>query len=312
VTLLIKKTLLALAFGGLAISPLQARSNETNIKEVRNEAGIMFNILQASLKQQSSDKNMRFRAEAVFYLADQGVVFEIDSGRHGGNFFGFDLNGLINNIPNAPTAPNANGSRIEINIDENEIERMVMSIVEHGDDYDDDLSDKMRDLSEEQRELGWEKREYARTRRDLEFEKRNADSQRRKAIEKRQSELDKEVAKLEAKTKEIKKFRSDLEAERNQEVAKRQAVKQKLYKESLSLFEDTIGDMLCRYGAGLRSLSENENVTFLLSDFVDADNDSVIGSHDKVYVFKHKDIQACVTGKSNKDKLLTAAKTYLF
>ena len=311
-TLLIKKTLLALAFGGLAISPLQARSNETNIKEVRNEAGIMFNILQASLKQQSSDKNMRFRAEAVFYLADQGVVFEIDSGRHGGNFFGFDLNGLINNIPNAPTAPNANGSRIEINIDENEIERMVMQFVEHGEHYDDDLSDKMRDLSEEQRELGWEKREYARTRRDLEFEKRNADSQRRKAIEKRQSELDKEVAKLEAKTKEIEKFRSDLKAERNQEVAKRQAVKQKLYKESLSLFEDTIGDMLCRYGAGLRSLSENENVTFLLSDFVDADNDSVIGSHDKVYVFKHKDIQACVTGKSNKDKLLTAAKTYLF
>tara|TARA_R110000868_G_scaffold182346_1_gene423374 strand:+ start:3689 stop:4627 length:939 start_codon:yes stop_codon:yes gene_type:complete len=312
VTLLIKKTLLALAFGGLAISPLQARSNETNIKEVRNEAGIMFNILQASLKQQSSDKNMRFRAEAVFYLADQGVVFEIDSGRHGGNFFGFDLNGLINNIPNAPTAPNANGSRIEINIDENEIERMVMQFVEHGEHYDDDLSDKMRDLNEEQRELGWEKREYARTRRDLEFEKRNADSQRRKAIEKRQSELDKEVAKLEAKTKEIEKFRSDLKAERNQEVAKRQAVKQKLYKESLSLFEDTIGDMLCRYGAGLRSLSEDENVTFLLSDFVDADNDSVIGSHDKVYVFKHKDIQACVTGKSNKDKLLTAAKTYLF
>lgn len=311
-TLSIKKTLIAFAFSSLAISPLQAKSNETNIKEVRNEAGIMLNILQASLKQRSSDNNIRFRAESVFYLADQGVVFEIDSGRHGGNFFGFDLNGLINSIPKAPTAPNTKGGRIEFNIDENEIERMVMSIVENGDHYDDDLSDKMRDLSEEQRELGWEKREYDRTRRDLEFEKRNADQDRRKEIEKRQNELNKEVAKLESKTKELEKYRSNLEAERNQELAKRQAVKQKLYKESLSLFEDTIGDMLCRYGAGLRSLSDDENVTFLLSDFVDAENDSVIGSHDKVYVFKHKDIQACVTGKSNKDKLLTAAKTYLF
>ncbi|GAC18193.1 hypothetical protein [Paraglaciecola arctica] len=311
-TLLIRKTLLALAFSSLAISPLQAKSNETNIKEVRNEVGIMLNILQATLKQQSSNKNIRFRAESVFYLADQGVVFEIDSGRHGGNFFGFDLKGLMNSIPIAPTAPNTNGGRIEIDIDENEIERMVMSIVEHGEHYDDELSDKMRDLSEEQRELGWEKREYDRTRRDLEFEKRNADTQRRKEIEKRQNELNKEVAKLESKTRELEKFRSDLETERNQEVAKRQAVNQKIYKESLSLFEDTIGNMLCRYGAGLRSLSDDENVTFLLSDFVDADNDSVIGSHDKVYVFKHKDIQACVTGKSNKDKLLTAAKTYLF
>ena len=314
-TLLIKKTLLALAFGSLAISPLQAKSNETNIKEVRNEVGIMLNILQATLKQNNSDKNIRFRAESVFYLADQGVVFEIDSGRHGGNFFGFDLsglNGLIGSIPRAPSTFISSSNHIEIDIDENDVERMVMKLVEQGEIYDDELSDKMRDLSEEQRELGWEKREYDRTRRDLEFEKRNADTQRRKEIEKRQSELDKEVAKLESKTKELETFRSDLEAERNQEVAKRQAVKQKLYKESLSLFEDTIGDMLCRYGAGLRSLSDDENVTFLLSDFVDADNDSVIGSHDKVYVFKHKDIKACVTGKSNKDKLLTAAKTYLF
>lgn len=308
----IKKTLLTLAFSSLAISPLQAKSNDTNIKEVRNEAGIMLNILQASLKQQKSNKNIRFRAESVFYLANQGVVFEIDSGRHGGNFFGFDFNGLINSIPKAPMAPNTKGGRIEIDIDEDEIERMVMSIVEHGDHYDDDLSDKMRELSEEQRELGWEKREYDRSRRDLEFEKRNADSNRRKEIDKRFSELDREVAKIEAKKMELESFRTSLEAERNQEVAKRQAAKHKLYKESLSIFENTIGDMLCRYGAGLRSLSNDENVTFLLSDFVDADNDSVIGSHDKVYVFKHKDIQACVTGKSNKDKLLLAATTYLF
>ncbi|MFT6990601.1 MAG: hypothetical protein ACJASL_002580 [Paraglaciecola sp.] len=269
--------------------------------------------MQASLKQQRSDKKIRFRAESVFYLADQGVVFKIDSGRHGGNFFGFDLGGLISQIPQPPEPPkNPKSSRFEINIDENEIERMVMNFVEHGDHYDDDLSDKMRELSEEKRQLGWDKRESERTRRDLEFEKRNADPVRRKEIEKRLNGLNKGVAKLEAKTKELEKFRNELDAERSQEVAVRQAAKQKLYKESLSLFEDTIGDMLCRYGAGLQSLSDQENVTFLLSDFVDADDDSVIDSHDKVYVFKHKDIQACVTGKSNKDKLLLAAKTYLF
>lgn len=309
----IKQTLLALALGSCVISPLQAKTKETNIKEVRNEVGIMLNILQATLKQQNSDKNIRFRADAVFYLADQGVVFEIDSGRHGGNFFGFDLNGLVNSIPQVPKAPNSN--RFEINIDEDEIEKMVMKFVEHGDDYDDyddELSDKMRDLHEEQRELSWEKREFDRTLRDLEFEKRNADTQRRKEIQNRQKELHDQVARLESKTKELEKFRSELETERHQALAKRQAVKQQLYKESLSLFEDTIGNMLCRYGAGLRSLSDDENVTFLLSDFVDADNDAVIGSHDKVYVFKHKDIQACVTGKSSKDKLLSAANTYLF
>ena len=60
-TLSIKKTLMALAFGSLAISPLQAKSSETNIKEVRNEVGIMLNILQTSLKQQRSKKNVKKR-----------------------------------------------------------------------------------------------------------------------------------------------------------------------------------------------------------------------------------------------------------
>jgi hypothetical protein len=324
-TLSIKKTLTALAICSLAISPLQAKSNQTNIKEVRNEVGIMLNILQASLKQQTSYKNIRFRAEAVFYLADQGVVFQIHSGRHGSgrhgsNFFGFDLgglNGLINSFPiapnprNPPNPPNSNSRNVEF-IDENEIEKMVMNFVEHGEHYDDELSDKMRDLTGEQRKLSWDQREYERSRRDLEFEKRNADADRRKNIDNRLAELNKEVAKLEAKTAGLEKFRNELETERNQEMAKRQAAKQKLYNESLALFEDTIGDMLCSYGAGLRSLSDDENITFLLSDFVDADKDSVIGSHDKVYVFTHKDVKACVTGKSNKNTLLTAAKTYLF
>lgn len=319
----IKKTFLALALSSLAISPLHAKTNETNIKEVRNEVGIMLNILKASLKQQSTDNRFRFRAESVFYLAEQGVVFEIDSnlhesGRHAGSFFGFDLNGLnglISSLPKAPHAPvssSTDGSRFEIDIDENEIERMVMQFVDHGDFHDDDLSDKLRELSDENRELSWEKRELDRTRRDLDFEKRKADPERRKEIEKRINEINKGVSKLEAKSNELEKFRNTLEAERNEAVAKRQAAKQQLYKESLSLFEDTIGDMLCRYGSGLQSLSDDENVTFLLSDFVDADRDSVIGSHDKVYVFKHKDIQACVTGKSNKDKLLTSANSYMF
>jgi hypothetical protein len=311
----IKKTLMTLVFSSLAICPLQAENSETNIEKVRNEVAIMLNILQASLKQQRSDKNLRLRAGSVFYLADQGVVFQIDSGRHGGHFLGFDLgglSGLINNFPIAPNSPNPKGRHIEINIDDNEIERMVMDFVEHGDHYDDDLSDKMRDLSEKQREFSWEKREYERSRRDLEFEKRNADPARRKEIDNRLAGLNKDVAKLESKTAGLEKYRNELEAERNQEMANRQAVKKKLYSESLALFEDTIGEMLCNYGAGLRALSDDENISFVLSDFVDAGDDSVIGTHDKVYVFKHKDIKACVMGKSDKNELLTTAKTYLF
>ncbi|WP_299077369.1 hypothetical protein [uncultured Paraglaciecola sp.] len=311
----IKKTFLALAFSSLAMSSSLAQNSATNMKEIRNEVGIMLNILQASLKQQSSKKNMRFKAHAVFYLANQGVVFEIGSSRRGGNWFDIDLGGLndlMSNLPIASSSRNMSEDELNININENEIERMVKNFVTHGDDYDDDFSDKMRDLNDEQRDVDWEKRELERTRRDLDFEKRNADSDRRKEIVKEMAKLNKEVTKLEAKKAELQKFHNELEAQRNQEMVNRRAVKKKLYKESLAIFEDTIGDMLCRYGAGLRSLADDENITFLLSDFIDADDDSVIRSHDKVYVFKNKDVNDCVTGKSDKNKLLAAANSYIF
>ncbi|MGS2720705.1 hypothetical protein [Paraglaciecola aestuariivivens] len=306
---LMKKTLLAAAIAGLSSTAVQAKKQDTDIKQVRNEAGIMLNILQTSLRQKGSDKNVSFKPKAVFYLAGQGVVFEIDSGRHGRSFFGFDFSGMLENLPVAPAAPFGNARQF---VDEHEIEEIVREFVDHGNEQERDLRDKMRELSQEQRELSWQQREYNRSIRDLEFEKRNAESQRRKDIEMRIAELNKDIAKLEVKSKELEAFKSELTAERKKELKKRQELKQKLYKESLALFEDTIGDVLCRYGAGLSGLADNENVSFLLSDFVEAENDSNIKSHDKVYVFKHKDIQTCVAGKTNQNQLLSAATTYMF
>jgi DNA repair exonuclease SbcCD ATPase subunit len=315
----IKKTLLAMALGTLTLNPLYAKTDAQNSynKEIRNEVGIMLNILQASLKQKGSDKKMRFKAESVYYLADQGVVFGIDSRSNwsSGNFFGIDFEELLSNIPGSvANAQRANGSRFEIDINEDEIEKMVESFMRQGNAHDghNEARDNMRELSEQQRELAWEKREYERNTRDLEFERRNADGDRRKEIENKLAKLKNEVKNLESKSNELENYKSEIEAEHNKQMATRDAARKKLYRQALSAFEDTIGDMLCRYGAGLRSLPEDQNISFILTDFVDAEDDSVIGTHDKVYVFKHKDVKACVTGKSNKNKLLSSVNTYLF
>ena len=121
----IKKTLLALALSGLAISPLQAKNDESNVQEVRDEVSIMLNILQASLKQQESKKNVRFRADSVFYLANQGVVFDIGSNRRGGNIFRFNLgglNGLIDDIPEVPDLSDSNKFEFNMLLDKEGLE----------------------------------------------------------------------------------------------------------------------------------------------------------------------------------------------
>lgn len=327
----INKTLVVLTFSGLLISPLQAKNSQSknNMQEIRDEVSIMLNIFQATLKQRKNDKSIQFRAESVTYLAHQGVVFNIDSGRHSGSFFGGDFGGMMNAIPIAPKPPvtprssqRSGGNRFEmnmgdreievVNFDPSEIEVMVQRFIKHGESYDDDMRDNIRDLNEEQRELVWKKRELERTRRDLDFQKRNADAESSTEISQELAEINKEEQVLVTKTKELEKHMQEMQADYQKEVAKRKAAKSKVYNQSLALFEETVGRLLCRYGAGLRTLPENENISFVLSDFMQAEDGSAFQTHDKVYVFKQKDVISCVIGKQDQEQLLSKANTYLF
>ncbi|MDP5041748.1 MAG: hypothetical protein NWQ26_12880, partial [Paraglaciecola sp.] len=93
----LKNTVLAMTLAGLTMTQANAQA-PTNIKDVRNELGIMLNILQASLRQ-NNNKELRFRANSVTYLANQRVVIGSSSNNHG-KVFGFDLGKMIIDISN--------------------------------------------------------------------------------------------------------------------------------------------------------------------------------------------------------------------
>lgn len=308
---LFKKTLLAITIAGLSLTQVQAQA-PGNVKEIRDELSIMLNILQATLKQ-NSNKTVGFRANAVTYLANQGVMFEINASRQG-QFFGFDFSDMLNNLKSMriPPAPQVNEQQIVININGDEMEHEFSNSYEYDVQLAEERHEKMRELSERQRDLAWEQREYERSRRDLEFEKRNAEGDRRKEIEQELAELSTELKKIEAKRTELEKYSSEIAAEQSKLAEQRQAAKKQLYSQSLAVFEDTVGKMLCRYGAGLKSLDEDENINFVLSNFIEAEDKSSIVAHDKIYVFKHKDVKACVSGRKSQEQLLASATTYLF
>lgn len=314
--LIIRRSVIALTMAGLTMTTVHAQA-PANVKEIRNELGIMLNILQASLRQNSS-KNLRLRAESVTYLADQGVVFNIDANNHN-RFSGIDLSKILSNvfIPSVPpvppvAAPGNGNNHIQIDIDGEGIENTIRAALDMDEDFVDESSDKMRELNERQRDLSWEQREYERNSRDLEFEKRNSESERRQEIEKEMAELATKLKKIEGKRAELEEYSKQLAKEQSQFIAEREAAKKVLYQQTLAIFEETAGSMLCSYGAGLKSLPDDENISFVLNEFVEAEKDSVLRNHDKVYVFKYKDVKACVMGKNNKEQLLANAITYLF
>jgi hypothetical protein len=309
-----KRALLAAAITCGSVSTLQAA---TNVAELSNELEIMTNILQTSLKQNSSRKGIRLRSVNVTYLAEQGVLFEINTtGADGG--FDFNFNGMFDGLraPLAPKAPvpavRMSGGRVEIDMDEEELEHFVEDALERAQDQLQESREQLRELAEQQREIEWEKRDFERERRDLEFEKRNADADGRKKIDEKLAKLTAETKQLDAKRVEVERYGKKLEAEQKQQAEQRLAAKKQQYNEFLTSFENSITNVLCRYGAGVKALPENENISFVLSDFGSFEVENRNDKQDKVYVFKYKDVKACVRDKMTQEKLLSGANTYLF
>lgn len=315
--ILIKKTFLAFALTSMSFG---YSYGATNVAKLSDELEIMSNILETALKQNNTKQGIRFQSVGVTYLADQGVMFDINTSNRGRGFeFNFDFGDMFDGAhriaPRAPVAPNPvvfSGGRVELNLNEEELEEYVEDAMEHAREVMRESRGKLRKLSEQQKEIAWEKREYERRIRDLEFEKRSAPTDRRKNLDEQLKELAAELKQLELKRVEVERYSQTLEAERKQQTEKRQRAKKEQYKQFLAGFEDSIGNILCRYGAGIKALPANENISFVLSDFGSVDPDDRRAKQDKVYVFKYKEVQACVRDKISQEKLLAGVNSYMF
>lgn len=305
-----RKTILATFFATLTVNTALA---ETQTNELNNELEIMSNILQTALKQDGRTGSIRMRSVSFTYLKEQGVLFQVDTSRSGSSrVFEFITEGARRAFPDAPDAPQHffDMDNFDFDIDEDEIEDVVEDAMEMAHDMTREARSKLRSLGEKLREFAWEQREYERRRRDLEFEKNNSDKDRRKDIEKQLQELNNELKEIETKRAEVERYRATIEKERKEQAEQRQSALQQEYRQFLSTFETNLAEVLCRYGAGLKALDSDEYVNFILPNFSYQGNSR--NKQDRIYVFKHKDIQACVRSKIDKDKLLDKASAYEF
>ena len=305
------KTLIAMVAASMCATSAVAK---TNIKEVTAELDIMKSIMQTSLRQSNDRQGIRFRSINARYLAKQGIVFEIATSGSSWQF-SIDVGDILSQvvIPDAPQPPvHIVGSDQEfvVEFDDHEWQELAQEAMEDAREALRDSRDKLRDLREREREYAWEQREYERRSRDLEFEKRSADKERREEIESRSKELKTELDELKAKQEEVAKYAKEIEEEQKQQAAKRNEARDKQYKQFLAKFEDNIGNVMCRYGAGLKALPQDEHVTFILPNFGKDIHGK--GDKDRIYVFNNKDIQSCVKDSINVSQLLQKAETYSF
>lgn len=289
---------------GCTSGNLQAQTPE-NLAAIQREVGIMENILSSALKQ---DTDKKVRAISANYFVDQGVVFELDV--RGTNRW----QTILSSVPNAPLPPMPDIDFSEVNIEfisdhaeaisEHAVEssrkayQQAMEVMREG-------AERVREAAEQERDISRELRDLEREKRDLEFASRHDNSAEAKELAERKKSLEKEITALEKQqvklTKQQQKLRQDI-TEKQAERAKQQAAEQQ---KLLAQVNNSISLTLCDYGSGLRSLPNDEHVSFVLKGVADK-NQSMIK------VFNKTDIKKCVVGDIKASDLALKAISYQF
>lgn len=296
--------------GILALSLSLTSHAVTNYAELNKELEIMNSVLATTLKQTSKQEAIRFRGLETSYLASQGVVFQVSTSR-GSWGLQHDLRSFVPDAPSPPSSPliiGGDGRSIQIEIHD-EWEHMIEDTVRQVENLFRESNEQLRDVRGDARELSWEMREYERRMRDLNFELRNTNQERKAEIEQDLAELRAEIAEVKARQQELEEYAATLEAEQKAQMDQQKAAYQQSNKAFLAAFEDRIADTLCRFGAGLRALPDDEHISFVLKGFHAKENQ---GQQDRIYVFKESDVKKCVQEKMDAVELLAKATVYEF
>lgn len=290
-----------------------AAVNTKQMSALNDELEIMSGVIDTALKQNNDREGWRYRQLQTTYLANQGVVFTISVSQGGARFFAFDGGGL--RIPPIPPLPAVapivvDGGHSDIHI---ELDREWQEFAEEAGRQVSEMfresNSQLRDLRDRERELAWEQRELERRSRDLNFELRQADGERRDDIKQELKEIEKQLNSYSDREKELTDYANEIEKEQKKRLEKQKQAREEAYKTFLANFESSIGNTLCRFGSGLRGLDDNENVSFVINDFVVGEDGK---PKDKVYVFAKQAIKDCVQEKIDVSSLLSSATSYTF
>lgn len=316
----LNKTLsLSLLTGLLTMSSVSAATlDKSKLDRVERDLKIMNNILRTSLSEQTQSRPV---IDSV-YLANQGMLFTIQD-RNG---FHFNMRELprLPELPPLPPVPSV--GHLSVELTEDQIERIeqdamiaaasAMEMAEVSLDYISDVDwssvsssersafkaqqsqmrSEKRQLENEARKLEREVREVERKLRDSRFEEQleNAEQDSKKTaklkekMDKLTGSLTKVAEKLKANSLKLQKKAQEVKIEQEKKIQAR-----------LQLTEKVISESVCDFGPGLRSLQQDQHLTFRIE-----------GQPNRLYVFDKEGIMKCGDGKFTAQKLLENATKY--
>nr|WP_193988191.1 hypothetical protein [Lelliottia steviae] len=291
--------------GIAAVNPVSAQSIE-ELDRIQREVGIMEKILTAALKQDTDNK---VRNVSASYLQHQGVVFSFDVRSHS------RWSSVFASVPDAPLPPLPDidfeeiseievlGEHVQVISDAVVVK--TQEAYQHAMEMMRESAERVREVAEQERDVSREIRDLEREKRDLEFDRRHDKDAKEQELEKRKKELQASIKELE---KQQQKLSLQQQAMRKELAEKKQAriteQKQQLA-ELTQRVDKSLSLTLCDYGSGLRTLPNDEHVSFIIRGMSEHKGE-------QIKVFKKSDIKKCVVGDIKADALLNRATQYEF
>ncbi len=280
----------------IATSSAYATQNNVDLAKMKREINIMKNILTESIAQDKDIGRLKIKAH---YLMSQGITFQLDTQGIGSRHFDW-----ASMLPRAAVS--------ELHIDEAQIEAWTSEALSASKEAYQlaleviaESGEKIRELAEKERDINYEIRTLEREKRDVDFERRHSESEDVSQLENRKKTLLAQIDGLIKQKDQLEKEQQSIRVKLKEDKAlHREKAEQKKLK-VLNKLRQSIAMTLCDYGAGLRSLPNNEKVNFIIS----------AGSKNQpgiVYVFSKKDIKSCLVGDIDSKKLLASSINYQF
>lgn len=267
-------------------------SYASGFENTEKEINILSNIVKASLQ---DNKTLGLQNVDGRYLAGQGMVLTIKARgfRTSGSGFNFPTPEMFQMELDAAAVAAGEMDFEQIREFEKAFEHLEMA------------NERIATLAEEERSLEFAMRDLERGLRDIELEARLATEQARKELSKRSETLQQDLKSLEVKKEKVRQARKEskeaLKTKSKEKAKAQQAQKAQLLTQVSSVLSQT----LCDYGAGIKSLSGDEYINFVVERAGEE-------RKDKIFIFQKKDVEQCVKGKISAEKLLTKATSYNF
>lgn len=294
-----KLKLLGLAVGLACTFSVSA---ETNLNALSKELSIMQTVIEKGLET-NQENGVRVRQVSGRYLANQGVIFEIDTNLKRQSVFN-----VTRELSHADQI-SVDSDKLNLEFIEQGLGSIISDALElAGEAIENSTIAGRNEIAHKRNELAWKRRELLRSKRDIEYERRLADEGNEQDFLNHIKEIELELEQVSAHEEALEQAETELKTEREQKrKIKRETLKQ-AQSSFLTFFEQEMTSLLCSFGGGLSSLAKSDYVNFVLPKF-ESEGDKI---KDKIYVFKYSDIASCNKSKNGAESLLKSAQIYSF